>query len=246
MRLQRLSFMAASTMLLFAAALPLSGCNSTGTAKRQSASYTGELETIRFAVYGMSCDTCVGKASSKLRELRGVVRAGVDFESKKATVEAKKSAVTLGDIQSALGTLGFEALPLGEQPTLPLSEAEKKTLDIQALRQGERLDLRKHLAQGKITLFDYYADWCGPCHLLTPKLERLVFKYQNVALRKVDIGTWESDAANQASSEFELPGLPFTRVFDIQGKLLGQVHGNQIEQIEAIVAANAKLKERKP
>ena len=50
MRLQRLSFMAASTMLIFAAALPLPGCNSTGTAKRQSARYTGQLETIRFPV----------------------------------------------------------------------------------------------------------------------------------------------------------------------------------------------------
>ncbi len=243
MRPQEISFMAASTMLIFTAALPLSGCASTGTAKRQGADYADQLETFRFAVYGMSCDTCAGKASSKLRELRGVVRAGVDFDSKTATVDVEKGALTLGDIQSALGTLGFEALPQGEQPTLPLSDAEKKTLDIQSLRQGERLDLRKNLAQGKVTLFDYYADWCGPCHLLTPKLERLVFKYENVALRKVDIGTWESDAAEQASSEFELPGLPFTRVFDSHGKLLGQVHGNQIEQIEAIVAANAKLKE---
>lgn len=246
MRLERLSLVTTSTILIFAAALSLPGCTSTGTAKRQSADYAGQLETFRFAVYGMSCDTCAGKASSKLRELRGVVRAGVDFDSKTATVDAKKGAVTMGDIRSALGTLGFEALPLGEQQTPPLSEAEKKNLDIQALRQGERFDLRKNLAQGKVTLFDYYADWCGPCHLLTPKLERLVFKYENVALRKVDIGTWESDAAEQASSEFELPGLPFTRIFDNHGKLLGQVHGNRIEQIEAILVANTKLKERKP
>ena len=175
-----------------------------------------------------------------------MVRAEVDFDSKQGTVDAKPGTVTLGDIRSALGTLGFEALPPGEQPATPLSDAEKKTLDIRSLGQGERFDLRKNLAAGKVTVFDYYADWCGPCHLLTPKLERLVLKYDRVALRKVDIGTWESEAAEQASSEFELPGLPFTRVFDSHGKLLGQVHGNQIEQIEAIVAANAKLKERKP
>ena len=112
--------------------------------------------------------------------------------------------------------------------------------------QGKRFDLREHLASGKHTVFDYFADWCGPCHLLTPKLERLVLEYQNVALRKVDIGTWESAAADQAFAEFELPGLPFTRVFDERGKLLGQVHGNFIEQIEAIVQANAKSREDKP
>ena len=133
----------------------------------------------------------------------------------------------------------------GERPVAPLSDAEKKTLDIQTLSQGNRFDVGEHLAPGKVTVFDYYADWCGPCHLLTPKLERLVLKYENVALRKVDIGTWESAAADQASSEFELPGLPFTRVFDNGGKLLGQVNGNFIEQIEAIVQANTRFKKDK-
>ena len=245
MRLRQLSFVTASMIPILMAALFLSGCTSTWTAKRQSTGYTGQLETFRFAVYGMSCDTCAGKASSKLRELQGVVHVGVDFDSKQATVDAKQGTVTLGVIRSALGTLGFEALRPGEQPAPPLSDAEKKTLDIQKLSQGNRFDLREHLAPGKITIFDYYADWCGPCHLLTPKLERLVFKYEHVALRKVDIGTWESAAADQASSEFELPGLPFTRVFDSQGKLLGQVHGNHIEQIEAIVVANTRFKEDK-
>lgn len=237
---------AASMSLMFIAGLFLSGCASTGTSRWQGGGYTGRLETLRFAVYGMSCETCAGKALSKLREIRGVVRAGVDFDTKQASVDAKQGTVTLGDIRSALGTLGFEALSAGEHLAPPLSDTEKKTLDIQTLGQGRRFDLRKHLALGKVTIFDYYADWCGPCHLLTPKLERLILKYENVALRKVDIGTWESAAADQASSEFELPGLPFTRVFDGQGKLLGQVQGNYIEQIEEIVQANAKPQELKP
>lgn len=126
---------AASTILIFMVALFFSGCASTGTAGWQRAGYTGQLETFRFAVYGMSCDTCAGKASRKLRELPGVVRAGVDFDSKQATVDAKQRTVILGDIRSALG---FEALPPDERPVPSLSDDEKMLLDIRSVTHGER------------------------------------------------------------------------------------------------------------
>ena len=230
--------------LAFATLVP--GCTSTGNARTKTAAPAHELETFRFVLYGMTCDACAKNATQKVQELPGVANAGVDFDSKQGMVQAARGTTAFAEIQSALKTLGFEAMRAGERPVAPLSDAEKKTLDIQTLSQGKRFALREHLAPGKVTVFDYYADWCGPCHLLTPKLERLVLKYENVALRKVDIGTWESAAADQASSEFELPGLPVTRVFDNRGKLLGQVHGNFIEQVEAIVQANAKPKEHKP
>ena len=222
------------------------GCMSPGNARTKIAAPAHELKTFRFVVYGMTCDACAKNATQKVQELLGVAKVDVDFDSKQGMVQAARGTTAFAEIQSALRTLGFEAMRASERPVAPLSDAEKKTLDIQSLGQGKRFDIREHLATGKVTVFDYYADWCGPCHLLTPKLERLVLKYENVALRKVNIGTWGSAAADQASSEFELPGLPFTRVFDSRGKLLGQVHGNFIEQIEAIVHTNAKPKEHKP
>jgi thiol-disulfide isomerase/thioredoxin len=82
---------------------------------------------------------------------------------------------------------------------------------------------------------DFFADWCGPCHLLTPKLERLVLNHDKLALRKVDISNWESPAARQATAEFGMPGLPYVRIYDERGQLLGAVHGNHIDQVEHIV-----------
>ena len=80
--------------------------------------------------------------------------------------------------------------------------------------------------------------------LLTPKLERLLLMYENVSLRKVDLADWESVAARQALSEFQRPGLPFTRVFDDRDILPGQVQGNFIEQVESIIRSNATTKRR--
>jgi len=111
---------------------------------------------------------------------------------------------------------------------------------IKTISHGEAIQIKEHLVQGKITIFDYYADWCVPCRVLTPKLERLLLRYEGVILRKVDIVNWESAAAKQASRDFRLPGLPFTRIIDDKGNLLGQIQGNFIEKIEAIIREHAK------
>ena len=114
------------------------------------------------------------------------------------------------------------------------------------MSHGNAIRIKDHLARGKVTIFDYYADWCGPCHLLSPKLERLVLRYENVALRKVDLVDWKSKAARQATREFKLPGLPFTQVYDDRGKLLGQVEGNAIEEIEKLIRPHARLRQEQP
>ena len=69
---------------------------------------------------------------------------------------------------------------------------------------------------------------------------RFIRSAQDVGFNlKVGIAKWESPAARQVSAEFELPGLPFTRIFDEQGKLLGQVQDNFIERIQAIIRSHA-------
>ena len=46
-----------------------------------------------------------------------------------------------------------------------------KTLDIVAYTNGKRVDIAKIVAPGKITIVDFYADWCGPCHVLEARLQ---------------------------------------------------------------------------
>lgn len=234
------------TGIVAATSLPLGlGCVATGVSNGTPSSTTEqspparELETFRIAVYGMTCDDCAEVATRRVRELSGVVHAVVDYDSKRAVVRAEPGRITFAEIQSALRALGFEGLPPNQRPIAPLPDDKRAALDIRTVSHGERIDVRAALAPGKITIFDYYADWCGPCRLLTPKLERLLLKYDEIALRKVDITKWESPAAKQASAEFELPGLPFTRVFDARGNLLGQVQGNFIERIEVIIRSHA-------
>lgn len=209
---------------------------------------TAKQDTIfEFSVLGMSCGTCADSATRALETIPGALEPVVNFDTKLARVRSDGTVIRQ-HIRDALATLGFEAR-FGTEAldSDPLPDEVRRTLDIRMVSHGEKIRVKDHLAPGKVTVIDYYAEWCGPCHLLSPKLERLVLKYDNVALRKVDLVDYESGAALQATREFGLPGLPFTRVFDERGKLLGQIHGNRIEDIEVIVRPHARLrKEEEP
>jgi copper chaperone CopZ len=189
--------------------------------------------TLEFSVAGMSCADCAQNATKVLKKIGGVRTVTIDFASQHAILTATRE-ISREQVEEALGTFGFEARFPGDTIVQPLSEEEKAELDIATASHGEAFELAHHLAAGKITLFDYYADWCGPCHLLTPKLERLLLKYDDLALRTVDISTWESEAAQQAN----LPGLPYVRIYGPQGKLLGSVQGNQIQEVEEVIQRN--------
>ena len=147
-----------------------------------------------------------------------------------------ESVAARDQIRAALATAGFEARFPDEPPApRPLTSEEKANLDIKVASRGEAIRIEDHLAPGKITVFDYYADWCPPCHLLTPKLERLLLKYDNLALRMVDVSNLDSEAVKQATREVKVLGLPYVKVFGPDGELLGAVQGNHVEKVEKLL-----------
>ena len=223
----------------------LIGVSAVGALTQATASDRADQPTtLEFRVRGMNCGDCADKATTALATVPGVLEPAVDFDSKQARV-LSDGTVTRNQIRDALATLGFEARFEDEAlDSDPLPEQIRAGLDIQTVSHGQKIRVKDHLASGKITIFDYYAEWCGPCHLLSPKLERLVLKYENVALRKVDLVDYDSKLAAQATREFKLPGLPFTRVFGDRGKLLGQIHGNRLDDIEAIVRPLARIRQQ--
>jgi thioredoxin 1 len=187
-----------------------------------------------FDVAGLSCDACAGTASDALRKMPGVTKADVKFATRRARVEASRR-IEEAEFRAALAKLGFEARFPNDAVVKPLTSAERAGADIQVASRGEAFDVRKHLARGKYTIFDFWAEWCGPCHVLTPKIERLVVERSNVALRTVDLKQWDSPAGKQATKEFKVPGLPYVRVYGPDGKFVGEVVGNDIDKIRQLV-----------
>ncbi len=184
--------------------------------------------------------------SRALEGLDGVDGVQLRFEEGELEVRHDPRRVSEDDLLAAVRACADESgkpfvATIGGSAGAPpaaadaLTEAERARLDLAVISRGEAVDLEEHLVAGKLTLFDYYADWCGPCAVLGRDLERMALERGDVAIRKIDIIDWKSPAARQATADYQLPGLPYVRVYGPQGEFLGAVTGNDPQAVRALL-----------
>lgn len=71
-----------------------------------------------------------------------------------------------------------------------------------------------------LTLVDFYADWCGPCRMLTPVLEEVAKDVAGKAkIAKIDI-----DQAQKTASTYQVTSIPTLILFK-EGKEVGRLVG---------------------
>ena len=69
-------------------------------------------------------------------------------------------------------------------------------------------------------LVDFYADWCGPCRMLTPVIEEVANELGDKAgFLKVDV-----DSSQKTASQFEVTSVP-TIILVKDGKEVGRLVG---------------------
>ena len=82
---------------------------------------------------------------------------------------------------------------------------------------------------------DFWAPWCGPCHQLSPLLEKVAERHAG----EVDTVKLNVDTAPQIAQQFRVQGIPAVKAFK-DGKVAGEFVGVQPEQaIEALFAGLA-------
>jgi len=187
--------------------------------------------TLTFKVLGIDCALCGPPVKKALAAVPGVTKVSVDAAAKTATIEG---AADPAKIHEALESAGFDAELPGEHHTefAPLAPAERAKLDIVAYDGRAKLDVDRALAPGKITIVDFYADWCGPCSVLERRLERYMAAHPGIALRRVDIGKWNNAGARQATS-LGATALPYVRVYAPNGKFVRAVTGGMWDEVLA-------------
>lgn len=78
------------------------------------------------------------------------------------------------------------------------------------------------LQSAKPILVDFYADWCRPCQMLTPLLEKLQ--------KHIDIVKLDTEACPILSAEYNISGLP-TLIFFKDGQEAKRIMGLQRESV---------------
>jgi thioredoxin 1 len=102
----------------------------------------------------------------------------------------------------------------------------------EVISHGAAVDITRHLAQGRVTVVDFYADWCGPCRQLSPALEQMAKTDSEIALRKIDIVNWKTAVARQ----FNIHSIPQVNVYNRGGRLVGTVVGADFDTVKRYVA----------
>ena len=90
------------------------------------------------------------------------------------------------------------------------------------------------LAQDKLVVVDFWAEWSGPCPSIVPYVEELAAEYEGKAL----IGKYNVDDDNALSSEMGIRNIP-TLLFFKGGKLVDkQVGASSKADLKAKIEAN--------
>ncbi|GDX44537.1 MAG: thioredoxin [Bacteroidota bacterium] len=85
----------------------------------------------------------------------------------------------------------------------------------------------------KLTMIDFWAEWCGPCRAIGPVIEELSKEWEG----KVNVGKVNVDHNPQLSMNYGITSIPailFIKNGQVVDKLVGaQPKGNFVRKIEA-------------
>ena len=89
------------------------------------------------------------------------------------------------------------------------------------------------LDSSKLTVIDFWAEWCGPCRAIGPVIEELSKEYDG----KVNIGKFNVDHNPEVSMNYGITSIPailFVKNGQVVDKLVGaQPKANFVRKIES-------------
>lgn len=69
---------------------------------------------------------------------------------------------------------------------------------------------KDEIKEGNV-IVDFYADWCGPCKMMAPKLEELEKEHPEITFMKFNAGLPEN---KDVATEYQIMGVPTFIVFE--------------------------------
>ena len=88
------------------------------------------------------------------------------------------------------------------------------------MKQYDKMEFDQDLSSGKLMMVDFWADWCGPCRMLAPVIEKLAQDYEG----KVQVGKVNVDQQPELAMRYGVMSIP-TVIFFKGGQELDRLVG---------------------
>ena len=90
------------------------------------------------------------------------------------------------------------------------------------------------LQNDKLVLVDFWAEWCGPCKQIAPRLDEISEKYsENLSVCKVDV-----DSNRELALQYNVRSIPSLMIFK-EGEMIDSLMGAvSLEELEDLVTRN--------
>lgn len=82
----------------------------------------------------------------------------------------------------------------------------------------------------KLVLVDFWADWCNPCEMIAPVVEKLDENFDELKVAKLDV-----DDNQKTASEYGINGIPSLVFFEDGEKKEKVVGVKPYEELEQVV-----------
>lgn len=188
-----------------------------------------------YSIAGADCGDCGREARNALRALKGVKKSEFDIFKVELTLTLDDK-VTDEQVTSVIKRKHpeFNVIPgAGHGSYLPQATWPENADMAILTKDGSAVGpLEKLRVPGKYTVFDVYADWCGPCRVVDGKLRDLSTTRKDIAVRKLNVVKFDTPLAKELGTR--LTGLPYVIVFDPSGKRTELLGMNEAKLLAAL------------
>lgn len=105
------------------------------------------------------------------------------------------------------------------------------------MKQVNNQEFKKEVVDFKgVVVADFYADWCGPCKMLSPMLEKMSAENVDAAVKFIKINVEEDQ---QLAGTFGISGIPTVLIFK-DGQIFDEKVGVAAPDVYRSIIAEAK------